>query len=56
MLQRSKPKDDGAATGAATICDLCDLYTQSELKGKWTELAAVYDVRLQSVTPALAFN
>ena len=45
MLQRSRAKDDGAAAGAATICELCDLYTRTDLEDKWTELAAVYDVR-----------
>ncbi|RLN57968.1 hypothetical protein BBJ28_00005509 [Nothophytophthora sp. Chile5] len=46
MLPRSKAKDErtaAGATAAATICDLCDLYTRNDLDGKWTELAAVYD-------------
>ncbi|CAI5704970.1 hypothetical protein KXD40_001740 [Peronospora effusa] len=48
MLQRSKGKDDGAAksaTIAASICELCDLYTRNDLEGRWMELAAVYDQR-----------
>ncbi|CAI5739341.1 unnamed protein product [Hyaloperonospora brassicae] len=45
MLQRSSAKDGGATAGAATICELCDLYTRTGLEDKWTELAAVYDQR-----------
>ncbi|KAG6977773.1 hypothetical protein JG688_00000026 [Phytophthora aleatoria] len=48
MLPRCKGKDDDAAasaTAAATICELCDLYTRNDLDGKWTELAEVYDQR-----------
>ncbi|KAG7393689.1 hypothetical protein PHYPSEUDO_004452 [Phytophthora pseudosyringae] len=48
MLPRSKRKDDGTAvgaSGAATICEMCDLYTRNDLDGKWSELAEVYDQR-----------
>ncbi|KAH7479492.1 hypothetical protein PRIC1_008964 [Phytophthora ramorum] len=48
ILPRAKGKDDSAAAGAsaaATICELCDLYTHNDLDGKWMELAAVYDQR-----------
>jgi hypothetical protein len=48
LLPRSKAKDEKAAksaTAAATICDLCDVYTQNGLEGKWSELLKVYDVR-----------
>uniref|UniRef100_K3WQA4 Uncharacterized protein n=1 Tax=Globisporangium ultimum (strain ATCC 200006 / CBS 805.95 / DAOM BR144) TaxID=431595 RepID=K3WQA4_GLOUD len=48
LLPRSKAKDEKAAksaTAAATICDLCDVYTQNGLEGKWSELLKVYDQR-----------
>lgn len=46
-MMRSKAKEDGAAgaNSAASICELCDLYTRNDLDGKWTELAEVYDQR-----------
>lgn len=49
LLPRSKAKDERAAksaTAAATICDLCDVYTQNDIEGKWNELLKVYDVRV----------
>lgn len=32
-------------SGAASIADLCDVYTQSGLEGSYAELLRVYDVR-----------
>jgi hypothetical protein len=56
MLPRSKGKDDAAAgaSAAASICELCDLYTRNDLDGKWTELAEVYDVRQPSISLSLS--